>query len=211
MRMSRESKEKQADVFVFTGDGTTEVKHVSALCKRLDGETKLLWFPSVPPGQKGKVTGLHRLMVLRQLVIQDGLSRLLFLVDREYFPALTRPRGQELDKARYFLEKRVRTRIEDVSDLLPRRVFLFRGSFGSKPFELCIVVRGEHLNADEEIAQLIWLKLGIQVAADKQKIDLALKKRKTDVEELIRNCSMEHLEQAFSGLYCALRWVEGGQ
>jgi len=207
MRITRELKEQQVNAFVFTGDGKTEARHLIALCRKLNGNAKSLWFPKVPLTVNRKVTGLHALKLLRGLIVKYELSRFLFLIDREHFSPKACRKGKESEEARDFLEKEIRVRIDAINELTPRYTFLFNGSLGSKSFELCLAIRGVNSNAEEEEALLIHLKLGAQVEPVDYKIRRFLRNSGISEEGLITGSSIGKLKKAFPGLCGALEWV----
>jgi len=209
MRMTKDSKGEQVHAFVFTGDGRTEFRHLSAICKKLDGTTKVLWFPESPiPLKREKDTGLYSLRNLRQITMEYRQRRLLLAIDREHFGTEAQRSGKELDEAKDFLQKRIRATVADASVLMPQNAFLLRCSFGSQSFDLCLAIRETH---EKEIAQLIQFKFHTKIEPVDSQIRSFLKKIKMDEETLIEKCAAKYLAQAFPGLYCALSWIEEQQ
>jgi hypothetical protein len=204
MKMTRDAKGQPVHAFVFTGDGRTEFKHLSALCEKLNGVTKLLWFPELPMPlrSKEKQTGLAGLRIIRDLVITQGQSRLLFVVDREHFKSQP---GEESEEVKTCLSRQVHARIQSVLKINQREAFLFKASISSRQFELCLGIRSTH---EQEMAQLIRLRFDLDVEPSDSVIRKFLKQRKMDEEGLIRQCPHKHLAEAFPGLYSALEWVE---
>jgi len=208
MRITKE-RSQQFKAFVFTGNGHTEASNLAGLCAKFDGKEKVLWFPAAPPCLvRQRRTGLSALKVLRDLVVGYNIDKLLFLVDREHFKEGTRRKGIEIEEIKEFLIRELRTTIQTVTELMSQNAYVLNCLFGSQYFELCVAIRGMTLNADEERAQLINLKLGKELEPDSREIWRYLKNEGIDEKSLIAESSIKYLRQAFPSLCCALEWIE---
>lgn len=209
MRLIREIRGQQIVAFVFTGDGQTEANNLSPLCEKFNGTTKTLWFPKVPlPEIKSRTSGVKALQPLRLLVTKYELDRVLFILDREHFKERSRRRSQEINEVQWFLINKINIKITDITELVPSYAFIINCSVGNKNFELCLVIRGTSLNAEEERARLIQLRLNSTVEPDDREIAHFFRRSSIDEEGCIRGSSLNQLNQAFPSLCSALQWLE---
>jgi len=209
MRLMREIKDRQIVAFVFTGDGQTEANNLSPLCEKFNGTTKTLWFPKTPlPEIRSRASGVHALLPLRLLVTRYELDRVLFILDREHFSVSSRRRAQEINEVLRFLRNKLNIVIENITELVQSCAFVINCWMGDNHFELCLAIRGTSSNADEERARLVQIKLSSKVEPHDREINHFLRESGIDEKDLIRGCSLNHLNKAFPSLCSALRWLE---
>lgn len=203
MKLCRELRNIGGHPFVFTGNGRRELKVLSAICARFDGDTRLLWFPSSPIKPGLKQTGITVLNALVHAIETYGLGQFLCLLDREHFATHI----DEPSQVCTFLNGK-KASVYSVTCLVPARAFVFQGCLSGRHFELCLVVLGTTSSLEEEISELIRLVHEIDVSPDKAAIEQFLSVQGCDVRSLIGSASMEHLATAFPGLCSAMKWIE---
>ena len=206
VRDLKELKDKQPNILVLTGNGKTESRILAALCEKYDGKEKFLWFPETPIRRRLKETGFKAFNAIKICLAKYRLGKFLFLIDREHFKEVRQ--GREQEEVSRYMEKRLKARIETTCELVSEKAFITRGYLGSYPFDVCTVIFGVTSKIEEEISELIRLKLKVQVKPDKPSIDRFLKSRRKKVESLIKEASKKYLEEAFPGLCNALKAIE---
>jgi len=198
----KEIKPQRPYLIILTGNGKWERKRVlPPLCEKYDGSEKFLWFPE-PPRVK-KETGLKALNAIKHYLIQYGLERFLFLLDREHLKAKRGKAVKEQGQILNYLQRKLRAKLEESHELLPQRAFAIKGRIGSLSFNLSVVIFGATSKIEEEISELIKLKYGIEVEAKDSKIKWLLRRKRKRLEDLLAEASKKALEKAFPGLYAA--------
>ncbi|TFF96255.1 MAG: hypothetical protein EU547_06620 [Promethearchaeota archaeon] len=82
MKLLRESKDFQIKYMVITGDGKREFQIFGEICKKCNGNEKLIWFPGRVIAKK---TGLSALDTIKHIPGDFHINNIIYTVDADQF------------------------------------------------------------------------------------------------------------------------------
>jgi hypothetical protein len=190
----------------LSGDGRREQAVLKAFAERYNGNDFYLQLPSKGPRSvSGKrhnfnLVSFSALQAINTYASKIKCYRYLFLIDKEHVIAV-RDFPQTIKKKLVGFSQVV------VSTLGPQ-AFLVRCRLGLRDIIVHAVVCGEQKCVEENIAELVFLELGVRVNPRKPDIDGVLRQRRLSLYELVKNAQLQNLKQSFSDLTAAFVSIE---
>ncbi len=191
---------------VLTGDGEWEYRVLKGLCEKFDGR-KHLWFPKTPlPYSKtgtGKPTGRGIYGTVKLYVEKYDVRSFVILYDREHFDGIDEDL-RTLSRLGFTSMK-----VETVKE---NKAFVISCRLGPRDVIVHVSVQGKSRCLDEEIAELIKAKYGVELKPNKKEIKRFLKAQEVDgIEDLVKQSSIKYLKRAFEGLCAILEVLEASR
>jgi len=195
-----EENQESCDLFIATGDGTTEKKVLSGLIKFYPAN-RAICFPKTPRGRK---TGLSVFRLLNETKMKE--EQYLFIIDKEYWGLSG--------------EKDVRKRLEDMNmreieiscmlDAEFAKLYLIECKRGSKPITAYLAISGKERRIEENIAYLIELQYKEKIETEKGIIRAYLREKGLEnIEQLIERSHKKNIKKAFPHFTTILSELNG--
>jgi hypothetical protein len=192
---------------VITGDGKREFQIFGEICKKYNGNEKLIWFPGRTIVRK---TGLSALDTLKHIPGDIHINNIIYTVDADQF---------EENQNQRILDKLTSIGISIDDEIPIGDTLLLKCSIGSHRILLYCVVIGITTCIEENLAQLIRLKFrrnidltGIRDSAWKNnlknEIRHFLNQRGLSYNTLIEESSIHYIERAFPNICSVIKRIE---
>jgi len=207
MRLVQDLYKLNPNFIIITGDGRRELHILRGLTKVYNGNDLILYFPfSVLP----KKTGKSALDSIKTLANDYGFNSIIYIVDGDAFDE---PADIEIQD---YLN-RIGIRIDNVN--LIQSALIINCRLGNNHIRLYCIISGPRTFIEEEIANLINLKWGIEVDLTgsrdrdwkirvKNEVIRILREKNIKIESLIESTGKTKLELAFPNICAILKKIE---
>jgi len=182
MRLVEESKGFEPKYIIITGDGRRELNVLKGLTKVYNGDDIVLYFPFTPLFRK---TGKKALDSIKTIPEKFGISSIIYIVDGDTFI------DSFINEIQDYLRS-IGIDIEDVN-LIQKALFI-KCKSGNHKITLYCIVSGPQTFIEEEIAQLINLKLGVEIDLSGTRDSTWRNRVKNDINQVLKEKGIEKLE-----------------
>ena len=200
IKLKKLTSESLSYCIVISVDGSREIPIIRGFCDKINGPHKYVLYPYTP---LKKQSGLSALDVVKIYASESRIQQILFLVEREYFP-----NGDSETEIKTKLE-RIGVEIINIEEIHSEEGSLkILARCGGHDINIIAVVMGHTKFIEENIAELIQTKYGINISPSKSEIKLFLNKKGLTLYDLIRSAGINNLKTAFPCLFNALIYLE---
>ena len=196
---------------VISGNGTfPENVILRNLCRKYNGHGNAIFYISTP---LKKQTGLNALNAIPLYPKKFQINSIIFIVDGEHIK----------ENARIEIMKYLESKGIGINEIIPlQRAFLIKCKSGPYDIILFCIILGPEVFIEEEVAELIELKLGVKIDLSrkrepigrktiKDQIKQILREKGKTFEELVSNTGKIKLEETFPNICAVLKKIEEEQ
>jgi len=211
MRLVDNLKDIEDYYLIISGNGTFPERVIfKNLCKKFNGYNKAIFYINPP---LKKQTGLHALNALPLYPKKYHVNSIIFILDGEHIQ----------ENAKIEIQRHLESIGIGISEIIPlQRAFLIKCNSGPYEIFLFCTILGPEIFIEEEVANLIKLKLGVTIDLSqrkesagrkliKNKLKKVLRERGKTIEELISDTRKTKLEEIFPNICAVLKELEGEQ
>lgn len=196
---------------IISGNGTFPEKVIfKNICKKFNGHDKAILYVN-PPIKKQ--TGLNALNSIPLFPKKFKINSIIFIVDGEHIK----------ENAMIEIKTHLKSIGVGINEFIPLQgAFLMKCKSGPYDIILFCIILGPEVFIEEEVAELIELRLGVKIDISgkkepagrksiKNQIKQVLREKGKTIEELVSNTGKAKLEQTFPNICAVLKKIEEEQ
>lgn len=208
MRLVENIKGIDSYYLIISGNGTfPESVIFKNLCKKFNGYDKAIFYINTP---LKKQTGLHALNALPLYPKKYQVNSIIFILDGEHIQ----------ENARIEIQRHLESIGIGISEIIPLQgAFLIKCNSGPNDIILFCIILGPEVFLEEEVAELIKIKLGVEIDFSqrressgrkliKNQIKQVLRASGKTIEDLVRDTGKAKLEETFPNICAVLKKIE---